>query len=376
MTLYRNLILINNTVIFFIIGLFTTINCIGQSNLVDPLKQPIPGLLHADLASVKMSQDTIEKVIQLIKTNPPNDFRGLVVIKDNKLVVEEYFNTYWRETIHDIRSAGKGVTSLLLGIAIDKGLIKDTEQSIYDFFPRPKFTQPDQGAHRDIKIKHLLTMSSGLNADDNDDHSPGNTGNWLMKDNWVDFALSLPMIFTPGEKYVYNDVCPMLIGAIIEKTSGKKLSDFAKENLFSPLGIREFYWYTAPNGSTGPMGNLYISTLDFAKLGQLVINKGQWQGKKIVSPTWIQEIFKKRFDISKDDPFANGYGYFWFSATKEVNGKKYDCVYASGNGGNLLFVVPSENLVVSLTSSAYGLGYGHHRSRNIFRYVLGSLMDK
>ena len=216
-------------------------------------------------------------------------------------------------------------------------------------------------------------MSSGLNADGNDEKSPGNTGNWLTSDNWVNFAISLPMIFPPGQKYVYNDVCPMLVGAIIEEASGKKLSDFAKENLFAPLGIRETYWYTASNGRTGPMGNLYISTLDFAKLGQLIINKGQWQGKKIISPTWISEISRKRFDISKEDPFASSYGYFWFAATKEVHGKKYDCVYASGNGGNLLFVVPSESLVVSLTSSAYGQGYGHTRSHNIFEYVLKSL---
>lgn len=363
----------NDKVKFFIIGLLTSTCCIGQSNLAEKLKQPISDLPRTDLTSVKMSQDTIAKLIQLINSNPPNDFRGMVVIKDNKLVVEEYFNTYWRETIHDIRSAGKGVTSLLLGIAIDKGLIKDVEQSIYDFLPSPKFTRPDKDGHQDIKIKHLLTMSSGLSADDNDENSPGSSLNWLTKKNWVNFAISLPMIFTPGQKYVYNDVCPMLIGAIIEETSGKKLSDFAKENLFTPLGIREYYWYTASNGRTGPMGNLYISTLDFAKLGQLVINKGQWQGKKIISSTWINEISKKRFDISKDDPFANSYGYFWFATTKEANGKKYDCFYASGNGGNLLFVVPSENLVVSLTSSAYGQGYGHQRSHNIFVYVLKSL---
>ena len=163
----------------------------------------------------------------------------------------------------------------------------------------------------------------------------------------------------------------MLIGAIIEETSGKKLSDFAKENLFSPLGIRQYYWYTAPNGSTAPMGNLYLSTLDFAKLGQLVINKGQWQGKRIVSSIWINEMSKKQLDIN--DAYANAYGYFWWHATKHVNGKKYECMYASGNGGNLLFVVPSENLVVCLTSSAYGQGYGHQRSRNIFEYVLKSL---
>jgi CubicO group peptidase (beta-lactamase class C family) len=350
------------------------VTCFGQNISVDPLKQPISALPSADLKSVGMSRDTIAKVIQLIKTNPPNDFRGMVVIKNNKLVVEEYFNTYWRETIHDIRSAGKSVTSLLLGIAIDKGLVKSTEQSIYDFFPGPKFIRPDKDGHLDIKIKHLLAMSSGLSADDNDGNSPGGTGNWLTKDNWVNFAIALPMIFTPGEKYVYNDVCPMLVGAIIEETSGKKLSDFAKENLFTPLGIKEFYWYTAQNGRTGPMGNLYLSALDFAKIGQLVMNKGEWQGKKIVSSTWIDKIYQTRFDISKEDPFASSYGYFWFASTKEVNGKKYDCIYASGNGGNVLFIVPGENLVVALASSAYGQGYGHQRSRKILEYILKSLL--
>lgn len=363
----------NKSFSFLICGLLSSLNCFGQ-NINDPLKPSIAALPAADLGSVKMNQDTIIKLIQLINTTPRKDFRGITVIKDNKLVVEEYFNTYWRETIHDIRSAGKSVTSLLLGIAIDKGLVKSTDQSIYDFFPSSKFTQPAKDGHQDIKIKHLIAMSSGLSADDNDDNSPGGTGSWLTKDNWVNFAISLPMIFTPGQKYVYNDICPMLIGAIIEESSGKKLSEFAKENLFAPLGIREFYWYTAANGRTGPMGNLYISTLDFAKLGQLVINKGQWQGKKIVSSNWISEIYKTRFDISNADPFAKSYGYFWFGTTKKVNEKSYDCIYASGNGGNLLFIVPSENLVVCLTSSSYGQGYGHHRSHYIFEYVLRSLI--
>jgi CubicO group peptidase (beta-lactamase class C family) len=327
-------------------------------------------LPKAGLSSVGMKPDTIARLIDLIRSTPPRDFRALVVIKDNKLVVEEYFNTYWRETIHDIRSAGKGITALLLGIAIDKGLVKSTEQSIYDFFPRKKFGVPD-AAHKSIKIKHLLNMSSGLYVDDNNDNAPGNTANWLLKDNWVNFATSVPMAFTPGEKYVYADICPMLIGAIIEQTSGKKLSEFAKQNLFEPLGIREFYWYTAPNGSTGPMGNLYLSAVDFAKIGQVVAGDGEWQGKRIVSSSWIKEISAVNFDISNEGPFAQGYGTFWFKSTKKVDGKLYECLFASGNGGNLLFVVPSENLVVSLLSSAYG--GGHRRSHNIFEAVLRSL---
>jgi CubicO group peptidase (beta-lactamase class C family) len=204
-------------------------------------------------------------------------------------------------------------------------------------------------------------------VDDNDENAPGNTANWLLKDNWVDFATSVPMAFTPGEKYVYADICPMLIGAIIEQASGKKLSEFAKQNLFEPLGIREFYWYTAPNGSTGPMGNLYLSAVDFAKIGQVVAGNGEWRGKRIVSSSWIKEITAVNFDISNEDPFAEGYGAFWFKSTKKVDGKLYECLWASGNGGNLLFVVPGENLVVSLLSSAYG--GGHKRSHNIFETV-------
>ena len=360
--------------IFLICSLITGISCSGQNDLADPIRPPVAGLPTATPASVGMNSDTLAKLVQLISTTAPNDFRGLVIIKDNKLVAEEYFYSYWRETIHDIRSAGKSITSLLLGIAIDKGLVKSTEQSIYDFFPVPGFVAPANDSHRDIKIKHLLAMSSGLNADDNDMDSPGNTGNWLLKENWVNYAISLPMIFKPGQRYVYNDVCPMLVGAIIEEASGMKLSDFAKENLFTPLGIREYYWYTAPNGRTGPMGNLYITALDFAKIGQLVINKGQWQGKRIVSSDWIDAIYKTRTDISKEDPYAQTYGNFWFGTTKEAGNKKYNCIYASGNGGNVLFIVPDENLVVSLLSGSYGQGYGHRRSHNIFGHVLSALV--
>jgi CubicO group peptidase (beta-lactamase class C family) len=363
----------NNSICILILSFLAYLPCKGQGNTIETSYAPILSLPKSELSSEGMNQDTIKKLIHLIRTNPPNDFRGLVVLKNNKVVVEEYFNTFWRESIEDIRSAGKGITALLLGIAIDKGLVKNTEQNVYDYFPAPKFIPPPHDEHRTIKIKHLLAMSSGLHTDDDDSSAPGNTDKWLTRDNWVNIAMGLPIIFIPGQKYVYNDVCPMLVGAIVEETSGKKLADFARENLFAPLGIKEYYWYTAPNGRTTPMGNLYLSTVDFAKIGQLVLSKGTWQGKQIVSSAWIREIAQSQFDISKVDPFASGYGYFWFKGKKEVSNKQYEYLYASGNGGNLLIVVPSQNLVVALTSSAFGQGYGHRRSWNIFEYVLKSL---
>lgn len=365
--------IVGKSVYFLILMVLTIPNCIGQINFSDKLKSPISELPKANFDSVGIIKDSITNLIQLINSTPPNDFRGLIIIKDNKLVVEEYFNTYWRETIHDIRSGGKSITSLLLGIAIDKGLIKNTDQSVYSFFTNKKYILPAKDGHLDIKIKHLLTMSSGLNADDTSD-SPGNTANWLTKKDWVNFTTSLPMIFKPGEKYVYNDICPMLVGALIEEVSGQKLADFANENLFKPLGIKEFYWYTAPNGKTVPMGNLYISTLDFSKIGQLVLNKGKWQNKQIISSSWIKELFQNKMELSKEDPFGNGYSYLWFLGSKEVKGHTVDYIYASGSGGNNLFVVPSQNLVICLISSAYGQGYGAFRSQNIFQFILRSLV--
>ena len=359
--------------VFTLIGLALSLVVSAQVN--DRLKPAVRNLPTAPLNEANMNADTIQKLIGLLRTTPPKDFRAFVVIKDNKLVAEEYFNTYWRETIHDVRSAGKGVTALLLGIAIDKGLVKNVEQSIFDFFPATKFPSPPSDRHRNIKIKHLLMMSSGLAADDNDDQAPGNTGNWLTSNDWVSYALRLPMSFNPGEKYAYNDVCPMLIGAIIEETSGKKLSEFAKENLFEPLGIREFYWYTGMGGRTAPMGNLYVSALDLAKIGQLVLNNGKWGNRQIVSSQWIGEISKSRIDISQEDPFSTGYGYFWFIGSRKVSGKTYDYICASGNGGNLIFVFKQRNMVVALTSSAYGPGPGHTRARNVLDFVLRSVRE-
>lgn len=315
-------------------------------------------------------------MLELIRTTPPNDFRGMVVMQDGKVVLEEYFNTYWHDTVHDIRSAGKSVTALLLGIAIDKGLVKSVDQSVRDFFPRSQGQVASEDKFARITIANLLMMSSGLDADDGDENSPGNAEQWMSRDDWAAFAMSLPFRAEPGSKWVYSDVCPMLIGAIIEQQSGMKLADFARRNLFEPLGIREYYWYTGRGGSTGAAGNLYISTFDLAKFGQLVLDGGRWQGKQLISESWIREIQRKRFDISGTNPFASGYGYFWWLGEKKVGEQTYSFTFASGNGGNVLFVVPGERMVVSLTSSGYGQGYGHQRAHNVFGLILKALQPR
>lgn len=358
------------------ISIFLSSICIGQNPILDRLKKPLPDLEKIGLDQAGLDQDSIQSMIEHLNQSSVYDLRSLIVIKDHKLVMEEYANTYWRETIHDIRSAGKSITALLMGIALDKGYVKSVEQSVYEFFPEITFTHPPTKEHLAINIKHLLMMSSGLDADANDIESQGNGLHWVAEENWLEIALNLPMKFTSGEKWVYNDVCAMLCGAIIQKASGIPLSKFAQEHLFEPLGIREFYWYKNPKGIPGAMGNLYISNLAFAKLGLLVLEKGNWQGKQIISSDWIAQLSTERFDISTLDPFADHYGYLWYIKTSKIKDKEYSYIYASGNGGNKLYVIPEEQLVISIQSSAYGRGYGHERSNFIFRSILGAILPK
>ncbi|WP_354004278.1 serine hydrolase [Spirosoma liriopis] len=160
----------------------------------------------------------------------------------------------------------------------------------------------------------------------------------------------------------------------IEHVSGQKLADFAREYLFTTLAIREVYWYTGSSGQTAPMGNLYLSTLDMAKIGQLMLNKGAWHGQQLISSAWISWVEQQQFTLS--NWYAQGYGYYWYHSSKSIGRTTYAYWFASGNGGNLLFVVPQVDLVVSLTSSAYGQGYGHQRSHTIFELVLKALIDR
>jgi CubicO group peptidase (beta-lactamase class C family) len=344
----------------------------GQAQLPDKLRQPLPELPFASLQDLGFNKDSIENLLSLINNTPPNDFRGLVVIKNNQIVIEEYFNTFWRNSIHDIRSAGKSVTSLLLGIAMKEGLVQNLDQDVYSFFPKNKYPSINED-FKQIKLKHLLDMSSGLDADTDRAQTIGHAVNWIAQDNWKDYLLSVPLTSKPGEKWVYADINPLLISAVIEEVSGMSLKDYAKKKLFDPLGIKQFYWYTNAANQTGAAGNLYLSTLDFAKLGVLVVNEGKWRNLQIITPEYIKSLSGETFDLSEDNPYADAYGIFWYKSHRTFGGKKVDYLFASGNGGNHLIIIPDKKIVIALTSSAYGQGYGHRRSYNIMSKILASI---
>jgi CubicO group peptidase (beta-lactamase class C family) len=355
------------TLLFCMLFLFWS-NGQGQtSENGNPLSTELPS---ASLEDAGFNRDSIETLIDLIGSSSRKDFRGMVVIKDNHLVLEEYFNTFWRISIHDIRSAGKSVTALLLGIAIKDGLIKNLDQSVYALFSNELNPRINED-YKKVSLRDLLDMSSGLDADTDDSETIGHAVNWMSKDSWKEYLLNVPLTAQPGKNWVYADMNALLIGLAIEEAAGMSLKDYAREKLFDQLGIQQVYWYTNAANQTGAAGNLYLSTLDFAKLGLLVVNEGTWGGTQFINSDFIKELVEhKKFDLS---PFADSYGMLWYKSSGMIKGKNVDYLFASGNGGNHLIVVPEEEMVVALTSSAYGPGYGQGRSLTILSMIFSAM---
>lgn len=327
----------------------------------------------ATLEEAGFNRDSIESLIGLIQTTSHKDFRGVVVIKDNHIVIEEYFNTFWRITVNDIRSAGKSVTTLLLGIAIKEGLIESLDQSLYSLFAKSDAYTVNED-YKKIKLRHVLDMSSGLDADTDDPETPGQAGNWMDLEDWKPYLLNVPLTDTPGKKFAYADIHAVLVGMAIEEASGMSLQEYAQEKLFDPLGIKQVYWYTNAANQTGGAGNLYLTTLDFAKLGLLITNQGKYGNQQLIEPDYIESIKNTKNPAIGDWFFmAKTYGMFWYKSSGTFGKHKVDFLFASGNGGNQLIVIPEKNMVIALSASAYGQGYGHGRSYAIWTKIVAAM---
>ncbi len=336
---------------------------------------PTQNLPVVEPDEVGFNQDSLNNLDDFIDDFKQRDYRALIVIKDDKLAIEYYYNSFWRNHIHDIRSAGKSITSLLLGVAIQEGYVTDLEQNVYSFFSKDKYPSINED-YKNIKLIHLLNMVSGLDADSDDNTTPGNAGRWIANDEWLNYLLSVPAARKPGDKWVYADINAVLIGAIIEEKTGLSLKEFARRHVFEPLAITEFYWYKNASNQTGGAGNLYLSALDFAKLGYLVVNDGKWGNKQIVDPNYVNRLLKENTSAIGDyNPLADGYGMLWYKSTRMFGTDEIEYLWASGNGGNHLVVIPEKNLAVAMTSGAYGNWYPHERAYKILIKVIQALKE-
>jgi CubicO group peptidase (beta-lactamase class C family) len=163
-----------------------------------------------------------------------------------------------------------------------------------------------------------------------------------------------------------------IVGAIIENVSHQPLDQFADKNLFGPLGIETERWRHVPVDRVTGQGNLSITTRDFAAIGELMRDGGVVAGKRLLNAAWVKTSVAAQVPISTSDPYADSYGYMWHTRAESVSGKQIPVHFASGNGGNKVYIVPSLHLVVAITSSAYNTNYGQRRSQDILLGILAA----
>lgn len=293
---------------------------------------------------------------------------SLIVLKEGKILIEEYFNGENRYSLHDPRSVGKSFASTMTGIAMEEGYLKSDTQPIRDFYQLGQYQNfsPSKG---NATIKDLLTMSSGFDGNDEMDNSAGNEENMYPTPDWVKFTLNLPYQDSLKEKWHYFTAGVVLLGDILNKTVPNGLEKYADDKLFKPLGIIHYKWQYTPQNVPNTAGGIQMNALDFAKYGQLYKNGGIWNNQKILNKYWIGQSFTKQRVISGRD--GEFYGYLFWNKTFKANHKEYEAYYCAGNGGNYILIFKNEPLVIVITASAYGQYYAHSQvAEMLSSYIL------
>ena len=268
---------------------------------------------------------------------------SILITKNGKLVFEEYFHGYNREHLHDVRSAFKSIASLAVGKAMMSNNELKVDHAILDYYPEYNIKDVWK---KNITVHHALTMSTGLQLEDEDKMQ------WENED-WVGHKLNLPMEHEPGTVYEYSSGGSNLLSGVIEKSVDTYLPHFLYEELLLPMGIHNFQMLTSPQGRGYLAGSFYMRPIDFTKFGLLVLNKGKWNGKPLISESWIEKSTTPH--IKGSWPKNSDYGYLWRLLEREVGGKQMRTVEAWGNGGQFLIIIPEIEMTITMTGGNYNL---------------------
>lgn len=268
---------------------------------------------------------------------------SLIITKDHKLVFEEYFHGYHRAYLHDIKSSFKSIASLLVGKALMQDESIKVNNPILDYYPEYPISDKRK---RDITIHHALTMSSGLELEDEDEMQWNN-------DDWVGYKLSLPLLHEPGKTYEYSSGGMNILTGVIQQSTEKYLPLFLYEEVLLPMGIEKFQMRTSPKGRGYLAGDFYLRPIDFTKFGLLVLNKGVWDNQQLIASDWID--ISTRGHMKGSWPKNSDYGYLWRVLERNVGGKKMKTIEAWGNGGQFLIIIPEVKMTLTFTGGNYNL---------------------
>jgi CubicO group peptidase (beta-lactamase class C family) len=250
-----------------------------------------------------LSSAEIAKVFDFISEHDVQ-IHSLLLVRHGYLVLEAYFFPYDSETLHDICSCTKSVSSTLIGIAIDQGKIRSVKENLSDLFPGRQMKN-DGPAKRRISLENILTMTTGMNYPL---LGEPNLAPMRQAPDMVQAVLDLPIVAEPGTVFGYNSGGSHLLSAIVGLRTGRSAEEFARENLFGPLGIHAWLWPSDGQGNSHGWGDLRMKSADMARIGYLFLGKGRREGKQVFSSLWVEEATRRRVEAGG----TAGYGYQWW----------------------------------------------------------------
>lgn len=255
---------------------------------------------------------------------------------------------WWRgRDVHSLQSITKSVTATLIGIAIQRGEIRDVQTPLLSFFDAYDLSGVDARLRR-ATLQDLLTMRSGIEWHEAD-RPPDETNTTFQlehADDWIRFTFAQPMDADPGTKWVYNSGGSQLMAEVIRSATGDHVDAYAERHLFEPLGIDDYHWKKTPTGHPDTEGGLYLEALDLARIGQLYLNDGVWDGQRILPEGWAAEATARHVDRIREDDNAPGYGYQWWRYDR----RDTDIWAGNGFGGQLLVIIPAHGIVGVINS--------------------------
>jgi CubicO group peptidase (beta-lactamase class C family) len=314
----------------------------------------------------QQGMDSVKLVAMLTEIQDKHyPIHGLLIIRNGYLVLEMYTPPFQATSRHYIASATKSFTSALIGIAMEKGAINGLDTPLLDFFPGRTSANLDP-RKQEIKLEHLLTMSSGLDWPTQGLYEPLG-GQLQAASDGVQLMLDRPMANQPGAHFNYNTGGSLLLSAVLSRATGMSALEYAQQNLFSPLGISDVLWASDPQGITQGGGGLELLPRDMAKFGYLYLKGGVWDGQSIIPSQWVKTSTAAH--IKTGYILDLEYGDHWWVHPSGV-------YHARGYGGQRIFVLPEQQMVVVFVSGFSGEDMEYVPDSLLNTYIIPAAINK
>ena len=346
----------------------------ARYNYIEPLDMR-DGWPVAKPEDVGVSRAQIEKFVQMLSDMPMDSLttpqiHSFLLARHGKLVVEEYFHGYDRDTPHDLRSAGKSWVSVLIGAAMEAGVPIKPSTPVYQTMlgSVPADLDPRKRA---MTLEHLMSMTAGYNCSADD--APGNEDRMQEQDkepDWYRFTLNVPMLTSPGDTTVYCSIEANLAGGMLQKIAHESLTDMFYRLVAKPLQMSHYHLFLTPTGDAYGGGGQRFTPRDFLKLSQLMLNEGTWKGKRIMSREWTLQSGSAMHNLSSQQQW----GWLWNSVEFPYKGRKVRGIFAGGNGGQVFMAIPALDVVIAFTGGNYAQAVTYVSQREFIpRYVLPAI---